>query len=93
MLKCDAHIFETKRHDTICEGTPQDCESYLVLILGAHADLIVTGEDAHEGYDSMTNTCIDDLIDKGCGVILFGTSPIQIKEVCAYMDDPLFLSD
>lgn len=93
MLECGAHILKIERHDTICEGTPRCCECGLVLILGAYVNLIVIEEAIHEGEEFMIGTYIDDLVNKGCRIIAFGTCPIKIVEVHAHAKGPLFLGD
>lgn len=41
----------------------------------------------------MASTRINDLINEGCGEIVFGTCPTQISEVQAYTDSSLFFGD
>ena len=38
----------------------------------------------------MSNACINDLIDEGCGQVVFGTCPIEVTEVCANVNGTLF---
>ena len=38
----------------------------------------------------MSGTCIDDLIDEGCGEVVFGTCPVEITEICANANGALF---
>ena len=39
----------------------------------------------------MSGACIDDLIDEGCGEVVFGTCPIEVMEVYANANGTLFL--
>lgn len=50
-------------------------------------------EAIHEGEDIMIGTCIDYLIYKGCGVVVFGIDPIQIMKVYACTNGPLFFGN
>ena len=38
----------------------------------------------------MSGASIDDLIDEGCGEVVFGTHPIEVAEVCANVNGTLF---
>ena len=38
----------------------------------------------------MSRACIDDLIDEGCGEVVFGTCPIEVTELCANANGTLF---
>lgn len=75
-LECGAHILKIKRHVSIGKCTPRWCESSLVLILQAYPFLIVIEESIHEGKDFMTRTCINNLVDKRCRVVIFREFPI-----------------
>jgi hypothetical protein len=41
----------------------------------------------------VTDTIIDNLVDKGCWKVVFGTCMIEIAEVCTDMDSALFFVD
>ena len=41
----------------------------------------------------MSNTCIDDLVDEWCGVIVFGTSFVEIQKISADTYCALFFHD
>ena len=44
----------------------------------------------HEGKGLMSGASIDDMINEGCGEVVFGTCPIKIMEICANANGTLF---
>ena len=83
-------IFQAKGHDSICECASQGCECSLITIFFPDLDLVISEKFIHEGKVLMSGACIDDLIDKGCWEVVFGTWPIEITEVCVDADGTLF---
>ena len=55
--------------------------------------MIVAREAIHKGEDFSSSTIIDNLVDEWCGVIVLGTSAIDIPIINAYSDSALFLID
>jgi hypothetical protein len=53
-------------------------------------DLVVARETVHEGQNLMVDTIIDNLIDKGCWKVFFGTGMIEIAKVHIDTDSALF---
>jgi hypothetical protein len=53
-------------------------------------NLVVARETIHEGQSFMDNIIIDNLVDKGCWKIVFGTSVIEIVKVCVDADSAVF---
>jgi hypothetical protein len=90
-LESGTNILEAKRHDTICKSTPRGSECGFVLIGWVNLNLVVARETVHEGQSLVANTIIDNLVDKGCWKIVFGTSVIEITKVCTDMDSACFL--
>jgi hypothetical protein len=56
-------------------------------------DLVIAKKSIHEGEDFMTDTGIDDLIDEGSREVVFGTSLVEVTEVCANSNGTLFFID
>ena len=52
-------------------------------------DLVIAEKSIHEGKGLMSP--IDDLINEGCGEVVFGTCPIKVMEFCANTNGTLFL--
>ena len=75
----------------ISEGSPWTNECHFVLALGQYVDLIVTGETIHEREYFATGAIIDNLIDKGSWIVVFGTRFVQIPIVDTHPDGSLFL--
>jgi len=69
-----ANGFETKGYAMIGKRALGGSDHCLVLNWGENGNLIVTGEDFHEGYDRIANTFIDDLINEGHGKNFLRTS-------------------
>ena len=53
-------------------------------------DLVISKKTIHEGKGLMSGARIDDLIDEGCGEVVFGTCPIKVAKVCANTNGTLF---
>jgi hypothetical protein len=47
----------------------------------------------HKRENYATNTIINNLVDKGCGVVVFGTSLVRILIINIDANGPLFLSN
>ena len=60
------------------------------MIFFSDLDLVISEKSIHEGKGLMSSACIDDLIDEGCGEVVFGTRPIEVVEVYANADGTLF---
>ena len=60
-----------------------------MLIQRDNFDLIIARKAIHEGKNDTSSIVVDDLIDVGSGVILFGTSSIQIPKIDANPDSTL----
>lgn len=78
MLECGAKILKTKRHDSIGKS---------VCRFGCSRRIYPSGRGLHGSAG------VDDLIDRGCGKVVFWTCPIQIMEIGAYTNGPLFLGN
>jgi hypothetical protein len=89
-LECHSSVLEAKRHDTICESTPGGSECGFVLISWVNLDLVVARETVHEGQCLVTGAIIDNLIDKGCGKVVFGTGVIEVAKIHTDMNSALF---
>lgn len=81
----------TKGHDAVGEGPPRRCEGGFVPILPSDLNLVVAGESIHEGEYLMACASVNDLVDERGGVVVFGTCFVQVLEIRAYADGPLFL--
>ena len=53
-------------------------------------NLVISKKSVHEGKGLMSGACINNLIDEGCGEVVFGTCPTEVVEVCANMNGTLF---
>ena len=62
--------------------------SYNGLLFGF--GLVISEKTVHEGKGLMSGAHIDDLIDEGCGEVVFGTCPIEVMEVYANANGTLF---
>ena len=85
-----SRIFEAKGHDSVCECAPWGCECCLIMVLFLDLELVISIKTVHEGKGLMSDACIDDLIDEGCGEVVFGTCPIEVMEVYANVNGSLF---
>jgi hypothetical protein len=92
-LESHPDIFESEGHDAIGKGAPWGCEGGFVLIHLLDLDLVIARKSIHEGEDFMTDTSIDDLIDEGGREVVFGTSLVEVAEVCANSNGALFFID
>ena len=90
-LEGGSSIFQAKGHDSICEGAPWGCECALVMIFFSDLDLVISRKSVHEGKDLICGACINNLIDEGCGKVVFETHPVEVAEVCAKQMVPYFL--
>ena len=70
---------------------PGGCERSLVLVFFLDLNLVISKKSIHEGKGLMSSTCIDNLIDEGCGEFVFGTCPIEIAEFVQTQIVPCFL--
>ena len=75
-LECGTSIFEAKRHDVIGKGAPWGSKGSFVLVFLSDLDLIVSGKTVHEREDFMPRTCIDELVNKWRGEIVFGIGAV-----------------
>jgi len=80
-FKCSSNIFNSKRHLYIRESPPRTYKSHLVLILGSDVNLIVSKKSIHEGEYFSSCTLIDNMVNEGCGEVVFWTSLVQISEI------------
>ena len=53
-------------------------------------DLVIAEKSVHEGKGLMSGAYNDDLIDEGCGEVVFGTCPIEVMKFCANVNGTLF---
>ena len=90
VLESGSSVFQAKGHDSVCEGAPWGCECHLVMVFFPDLDLVISRKTVHEGKCFMSGECIDDLIDEGCGEVIFGTCPVEVAEVCANENGTLF---
>jgi hypothetical protein len=60
------------------------------LIGWVELNLVVARETGHEGQSLMAGTIIDNMIDKGCWKVVFGTRLNEIVKVCTDADNALF---
>jgi hypothetical protein len=90
LLKRRTYVLESKRHDAIRKGTPRGSKSSSILINWIDLDLIVVGEPIHKGKFFMVDTVIDNLVDEGECKVVFGTSMVEITNVCANAKSSLF---
>ena len=90
MLEGGSSIFEAKGHEWIRKCAPWGCECRLITVFFLDLDLVIFKKTIHEGKGLMSGTCIDDLIDEGCGEVVFGTCPIEVMEVYANVNSTLF---
>jgi hypothetical protein len=60
------------------------------LIGWVNLNLVVARETVHEGQSLVAGTIIDNLVDKGCWKIVFGTGVIEIMKVRTDADSALF---
>ena len=88
-LKSGSIIFKSKRHDTLWKSAPGGGKGGFILILFVDMDFVLTQKTVHEGKYFMASTCIDDLVDKRSGEVVFGTSQIQITEVSTHTNGSL----
>ena len=93
LLKSGARIFKAKWHDLVCESAPQTNERGFKLISTTDNDLVVSGEAIHKGENLVPRTLINDLVNKWCGEVVFGTSFVQIVKVSADSNSALFFED
>ena len=54
-------------------------------------DLVISRKTVHEGKGFMSGACINDLIDEGCGEVVFATCPVEVTEVYGNVNGTLFL--
>jgi len=62
-----------------------------VLIWLMHLDLIVSRVGIHEAEEFMTRCCVDHLVYAGWREAVFGTSPVEVREVDADSSLPILL--
>ena len=55
--------------------------------------MVVSRKSIHEREDHASRTIINDLIDKGCRVVVLGTSFVKIAIIYVDTDGPLFLGN
>jgi hypothetical protein len=89
-LKRSTYVLESKRHDTISEGTLRGSKSGFVLICWMDLNLIVAKEPIHKGQCLVANTIIDDLVDERGWEVVFGTSMVEITKVCVDANSAMF---
>ena len=78
-LKGCPYIFQSKGHFSIRECTPRTNESFM-LVFRFDLDLIVDGETIHKREHLTPRTCIYDLVNKWCGVIVLRTGFIEVSK-------------
>ena len=89
--KVDPAFFQAKGHDSISECAPWGCECCLITVFFLNLDLVISRKTVHEGKGLMSGARINDLIDEGCGEVVFGTCPIEVAKVYASTNGTLFL--
>ena len=89
-LKGGAGIFKAKWHDSVCESAPRTNERSFKLISTMDKNLVVSREAIHKGENLVPRTLIDDLVNKWCGEVVFGTSFFQIAKVSANTNGAFF---
>ena len=90
-LKCGSRVFKTKRHLSICKGTPRTNKCSLMLVLGFDLYLIVSEKSIHKGKYLASHTLIQNLINKWCGKIFLRIGTIQFTKISAYADHSLLI--
>lgn len=92
-LKCHSGVLKAKWHLLVGKGSPWENEGDLMLIFRFRLNLFVSREYIHEGEYFTYGTIINDLINKYCRIVVFGTSFVQIMEVSPYSYSDLFFVD
>ena len=92
-LKGSAGIFKAKWHDAVCESAPRTNERGFKLISTTENNLVVSGEAIHKGENLVPRTLINDLVNKWCGEVVFGTSFVKIAKFGANTNGALFFED
>ena len=82
-------IFQSKGNFSIRKCTPRANESSFMLVFRFDLDLIVAGETIHKREHLTPRTCIYDLVNKWCGVIVLRLGFIEVSKVCTNMNSPL----
>ena len=90
-LKGCPYIFQSKGHFSIRECTPRENKSSFMLVFRFYLDLIVAGETIHKREYLTTRTCIYDLINKRCRVVVLGTGFVKVSKVRTNTNSPLLL--
>ena len=85
-------IFQAKREFLICKSAPWADKCSFVLVSWEYIDLIISREAVHKREDFTASTIINDLVDEWCGIVVLGTSAIDIPIINAYSDSALFFS-
>jgi hypothetical protein len=68
-------------------------EGSFVLVGGEYLDMVIARKAIHKGEDDTPNAVIDNLVDKGCGVIFLRIGFVKIPIIDAYLNGTLFLHD
>ena len=64
-----------------------------MLVIWEDVDFIIAREAVHKREDFAASTIIDDLIDEWCGIIVLGTSAIDISIINTNSDSALFFGN
>ena len=91
-LKGSPCIFQSKGNFSISECTPRENKSSFMLVFRFDLDLIVAGETIHKREYLTTRTCIYDLINKRCRVVVLRTGFVKVSKFRTNTNSPYFLS-
>ena len=69
-LEGSTGIFKAERKLLVSKGTPQTDEGSFVLICRRNINLVITRKSVHKRVDLTPSTIVDELVDKGCRIII-----------------------
>ena len=80
-LEGGTDILEMERELFISESTPQTDKGGLVLIRWCNINMVISRETVHKRIYLTFGTLINELVNEGCGVVIFWTGSINIMVI------------